>query len=101
MTPQRTDKSYLNWLKKQPCSNPDCKGNGGQMIPAHQRILGNGGMGLKSPDRDALPLCFTCHSVEHRGSITFWAQGSKAATKKYVQEICNYHLERYRCEKYS
>ncbi len=91
----RVDKKYLEWLKSQLCSNPKCPGIGGDIIPAHMRILGNAGIGIKPPDRDALPLCFFCHTAEHEGVITFWRQETKEATKEFVKTLCNKHLERY------
>jgi len=96
MKKPKVSQKYREWLKQQPCCNPSCKGRGGQTVVAHQRILGRCGVGIKPPDADALPLCFFCHSLEHRGSITFWEQGNKAKTKKYVQGLCDYQLEKYK-----
>ena len=93
---ERKNKKYIEWLKKQTCCNPECKGGGGQVVGAHQRILGNAGIGIKPPDRDALPLCFDCHVLEHRGAITFWQMRTKAKTKKYVQELCDYYIEQFK-----
>ncbi len=67
------DKPYLAWLKTLPCY-----GCGRQptddipSIPAHQRCLGGGGMGMKPPDKEAVPLCHECHEEEHRGAVIFW-----------------------------
>ena len=89
------DPKYLEWLKTQPCSNPNCHGCVLPSIPAHQRILGNGGTGIKPPDKDALPLGYWCHTEEHKGSITFWLQGSKPKTKIFIQKLCDDHIKRY------
>ena len=63
-------KAYLKFLRTQPCVA--CR----QMpiervidvVPAHK----GGGMGIKGHDKEALPLCVSCHSEEHRGQRTFW-----------------------------
>ncbi len=65
------DKKYLDWLKTQPCANPRCNaswGTGINVVPAHS----GGGMAIKGDDSQALPLCFFCHTEEHRGTMTFW-----------------------------
>jgi len=86
---------YVDWLKTQPCCNPRCKGFGGDVVPAHQRILGRGGVGMKPPDEDALPLCVRCHHEEHRGAVTFWGCKDKAETKEFVRKLCDKHIRRY------
>lgn len=95
---KRVDKKYREWIIKRPCAK--CHNYIANYIaPAHQRILGGGGMGYKPHDKDLLPLCtipdINCHGLEHRGSVTFWEQGTKAKTKKYVQQLCNEHLREY------
>jgi len=88
--------TYLNWLKTQPCANPRCEGFGGDVVPAHQRILGNGGVGLKPPDEDALPLCTNCHHKEHQGAVTFWDCKDKTETKELVRKLQKKHLARWK-----
>ena len=43
-----------------------------------------------------LPLGTLCHDLEHKGSITFWGQGTKAKTKIFVQKMCDDHIKRYK-----
>lgn len=90
-----TDPKYLAWLREQQCANcwmmPPCD-------PAHQRILGRGGIGIKPPDSDALPLCRNCHAKEHMGAVTFWGQGTKELTRVYVQMLCDWSLKKYQEE---
>jgi len=86
-------KKYREWIKKQECCGPDCPGGCGDIVPAHMRILGRGGMGIKPPDSDLLPLGVFCHALEHSGSVSFWGMGTKAATKKYVQKLCDQHIQ--------
>lgn len=86
------DKKYLTWIKSQPCAK--C-GQIPPSFPAHQRIAGGGGEGLKPSDYEALPLCDTCHKREHMGAISFWNQGSKEATRDYVRELFKIYRERF------
>ncbi len=94
----KRDPKYLKWLKTQPCCNPNCPGNCGDIVPAHMSILGDAGTGTKAPDSHALPLGCLCHGLEHQGVLTFWGQGTKAKTKIFVQNICDEHLGRYEYE---
>lgn len=95
---QRTgaDPKYLEWLRGQACCAcwfpPPSEA-------AHQRILGGGGIGIKPPDRDALPLCRYCHVKEHTGAVTFWGQGDKANTKDHVQMLVDWHIKKYEEER--
>ena len=88
-------KKYIEWLKTQPCANPHCKGFGGDIVPAHQRILGRGGIGMKPPDEDALPLCVRCHHEEHKGAVTFWRCADRQEAKEYVSRLCEEHIKRF------
>ena len=53
------DRPYLDWLRTQPCAAcsrpPPCD-------PSHH---GRGGVGIKAPDHDAIPLCRSCHNYWH------------------------------------
>jgi hypothetical protein len=96
--PPGIDKKYKAWILMQPCCKPDCQGDCGEVTGAHQTILGGGGTGLKPPDKDMLPLGKFHHDEEHRGSVTFWKQGTKAKTKIFVQELCDKHILKYKEE---
>lgn len=96
---KQKNKKYSAWIVTQPCAK--CGHYRENHInPAHQRILGGGGMSLKPHDKDLLPLCsipdFFCHDSEHKGAVTFWGQGTKAKTKIFVQDLCDKHIERYK-----
>jgi len=95
---KRVDKKYRAWIITQPCAKCG-RYRENYISPAHQRILGGGGMSYKPDDKDLLPLCnihpLICHDREHRGAITFWGQRYKAETKVYVQKLCNEHIQRY------
>jgi len=95
---KRKDQKYRKWLRSQPCSK--CSNYRENYIaPAHQRILGGGGMGLKPHDKDLLPLCnipgFECHRKEHGGAVTFWGLKDKLETKEYVQALCDKYIKKY------
>lgn len=89
------DTKYKDWIKTQPCSNPNCPGQCGDIVPAHQSCLGTSGMGMKANDRHSLPLGYFCHLVEHKGHVTFWGQSTKHKTKIFIQNLCGEHMERY------
>jgi hypothetical protein len=62
------DKAYRAFIVPLPCA---CCGRPGPSQFAHMRSLGGGGMGLKPPDLDAIPLCAACHmEVEHAKGIS-------------------------------
>ena len=90
------DPKYIAWIKNQPCCVPGCNNYCGQVVPAHMRILGRGGTGIKPPDRDALPMGKLHHDKSHKiGDISFWLQGNKANTKEFIQELCDKHIFKY------
>jgi len=93
-----SDPGYKKWLKGQLCSNPNCPGQCGDIVPAHQSCLGTSGMGMTANDRHALPLGCICHNKEHGGHVSFWGQGTKAQTKIFVRNLCNEHIDRYLVE---
>ncbi len=96
---KKVDKRYRKWISEQPCAN--CEADNKDYTAAHHcRILGNGGMGMKPPDSDLIPLCYSCHNTMHKwGVISFWEKGSKPKTKIYVQKLCNNYIRRYENEK--
>lgn len=95
---KKVDRKYRKWISEQPCAKCDVRLTN-YIAPAHQRILGGGGMALKPHDKDILPLCtipgIDCHGKEHKGAVTFWGQGTKSQTKSYVQGLCDEHIKRY------
>ncbi|UIM99580.1 DUF968 domain-containing protein [Yersinia ruckeri] len=63
-------RSYLQWVKSQPCS-----GCGNQADDPHHIIgHGQGGMGTKSHDFFTIPLCRRCHDGLHRDLRTWERQ---------------------------
>jgi len=88
------DSNYLAWIRKQQCIKCYRK----PCEAAHQRILGNGGTGIKPPDHDAVPLCHDCHVKEHNGCLTFWGIGVKHETKIHVEKLRDRLIERYEKE---
>jgi hypothetical protein len=64
MNPQPKPKAfrsqaYLNWLKDQPV--PSRIFGTGDTVYHHVKMFGNGGMALKPPDNDALPIPDSVH----------------------------------------
>lgn len=56
-------KGYLLWLRTQRCSA--C---GEPPVEGYRDIVAShfgGGMALKGPDMDAIPLCVGCHGIDH------------------------------------
>lgn len=68
-TPVIRDRKYLDWIREQRCvisGQTPCD-------PAHIRIGGRGGMGMKPSDDRVLPLAPHLHAEQHRiGERTFW-----------------------------
>jgi hypothetical protein len=64
--------SHLGWLRKRPCL---IEGRGGHVcsgdMEAHHVNEGNGGMGLKTFDYEAVPVCSAAHIEVHCGKRTF------------------------------
>lgn len=72
------DEKYLNYIRQQPCCIPGCNDNV-SVEAAHLRVgsINDGkdptGMGQKSSDRWALPLCGRHHREQHAsGELAWW-----------------------------
>lgn len=61
----KSDK-YLDYIRSLPCLNCNKPAE-----PHHLRELGDGGMGLKPPDTQAVPLCRECHD-EFQVKVPNW-----------------------------
>ena len=66
------NRKYLNWIATLSCANCDIIDE--TIVPHHavdiSAIAGNAsskGIGMKSNDWLAMPLCYTCHSKLHSG----------------------------------
>jgi hypothetical protein len=67
MSKPTRDRTYLAWIRTQPCAVTDCKR---YRIEAHH--AGPRGMSQKADDHSAIPLCFKHHDELHRlGKRTF------------------------------
>lgn len=77
--------SYLDFIRAQACvgicMQPIYMQNGPNfhgIEAAHVRIGNGGGTSLKPSDFCAVPLCHTCHSIQHQhGERIFWHQLNK------------------------
>lgn len=80
---------FLRWLLTQPSAAPYAKSDPrGEMVYAHQRLVGSAGMAVKPPDTYALPLWTFEHAKEHGGDKSFWGKTKRAM-------LCVFHVERY------
>lgn len=61
------DQDYTDWLRQRPCCS--CGRHG---VQVHHKT--GAGMGLRSHDHDAMPLCIPCHSDLHclTGRFATW-----------------------------
>lgn len=58
------DRKYLLWLRSQRCEVTGSLATHVEAVePAH---IGTTGVGIKSPDNEAIPLCHTMHGISHR-----------------------------------
>ena len=74
--PERSPR-YLAFIRTKPCMKCKTPFN---VQAAHQNF-GNGTMGGKASDLQAVPLCYYCHRLEHDiGGKNFW--GSVDVKKK-------------------
>lgn len=72
--PARVWPKHRAWLRRHHCcvGRDDCEG---PTEVAHVRTAANAGTGLKPADWDAVPLCHTCHALQHQiGMETFEKQ---------------------------
>lgn len=65
------DRKYLDWVRTQPCLVT----GRADVEPAHLRLLGEGGVGMKPGDNLVLPLHYEIHrrqSSEGEGAVWIW-----------------------------
>lgn len=62
---------HLAFVRQLPCV---ACGNAAPSEAAHVRLGTDGGAGIKPSDRYAVPLCGSCHELQHRfGELRFWS----------------------------
>jgi len=65
-------KQLLEFIRTLPCSGCNRPATSElDVVAAHQKLK-KSGTGTKPPDTQAVPLCMTCHGLEHQGDKTFW-----------------------------
>lgn len=59
------ERTLLSLCRDQPCyiRLPGCEGQSETVVPAHVRIIGVSGAGIKSPPIHACPACMRCHDI--------------------------------------
>lgn len=85
--PPKADSDYLAWIRTLPCvfASEACEGP----TEAHHRT--GGGMGLKTSDRETIPLCARHHKDRHDHTGPFF-QMTKAERKDWEAMM----VDRYR-----
>ena len=83
------DAQYLKWCRRQPCAQCGATND----ITAHHHTKGRG-RGQRASDREAFPLCLTCHSNFHGASGAF-KKMDKAGRRAWQDEQLRTHRERY------
>ena len=73
------DPVYLDWIRSLDCCGCNTK------PPCHPHHSTGAGMGLKSSDREAMPLCWRCHRDFHDGKGVFDGWGRDA--RRVWQEL--------------
>ena len=73
------DPAWLAWVRTLPCCS--C----GARPPSHPHHSTGGGMGMKSSDRETMPLCARCHRSFHDGTGKF--DGFTKAQRRLFQEL--------------
>lgn len=80
------DAAYLRWIRERPCifEGQECAG----CIHAHHAT--GGGMGMKTSDRETMPLCAKHHAQRHDGTGVFFRL-TKAERKQWEADmVANY-----------
>lgn len=77
-------RKYLDYLRDQPCIITGLR----DVEPAHLRLLGSGGTGVKPSDNRALPLYWELHrrqSVE--GELPVWLWGANEYPVTFLASV--------------
>lgn len=74
-SPPLRDRAYLDHLRERPCIVTGLSG----CEPAHLRLLGSGGMGMKPSDARAVPLYWELHRQQNNtAEIRTWLRWAEA-----------------------
>lgn len=78
------DEDYLDWIRSLDCCMCGAKG------PSHPHHSTGAGMGLKSSDREAMPLCWRCHRHFHDNTGPFdgWHRAARRVWQELQVERC-------------
>jgi hypothetical protein len=92
-TPAVRDPDHLARVRAMPCLICARKPSD----PAHVRLGGFGGTGLKPGDDHVVPLCRTHHEEQHRvGERTFWARAVQIQPDLVVRLLIGYSKNLYK-----
>ena len=80
---------HLQWLRGRDCALAEKGGCSGPIVAAHVDFLGSKGMGTKTEDWNAIPLCDCHHREQHdKGWGTFqriYSFNAAAAAEAYAK----------------
>jgi len=92
------NRKYLDWLCTQRCIITNCI----PTEPHHIKLFGGGGMGIKPPDTDAIPvLHHVHHNIHQHGEYSifyyYWGTG-REETRLRLQGVCDRLWKRFKNE---
>ena len=90
--PRRFDsKPYLAFVRRLPCSVSDCRG---RSEAHHVRLAGQGSIGLKTDDTQAVPLCHIHHMAYHNvGRVAFEKEHGLDMSREIIRTLTQYLRE--------
>lgn len=84
---------YLKWVRERPCVRCEAPP---PSEAAHVRMGNGGGMGLKPSDYRTVPLCHTCHALQHQiGERAFWWQAPNSGPHNLIAAQLALYLAEY------
>ena len=63
------------------------------VVPAHIRHGLAGGVALKPDDTLCMPLCGTCHTMQHKNEVLFWLMAMKWDIVRVKREALQLYLD--------
>lgn len=98
------DRSFLDWLRDQPCCVSGVDYPDGQRQPAHVfKSINGGGIALKSKDQAAVPLSFEEHHKQSNMSeLQYWRDAvmrDNVLLKRMVSALGQQYYQQYLQEK--
>jgi len=86
------DKKYLKWLSAQPPHIPGW----GDTVYHHVKLFCNGGVGIKPPDNDCLPVAFSVHDEIHQYGEKEILINRHGYSVELLRDICDTYYRIYK-----